>query len=216
MAEAHGNLTPFPSKIHGTRFVVTVKSKHLQSYGLVFGLLLFSLALWVLHNELKMYHLHDIVQHIGSFPLSRISWAFVLTIISYLIMTGYDSLALKYIDHPLPYRKTAFASFVSYAFSNNIGLSMLAGGSVRFRLYSSWGLSVYEITKVVLFCAATLWLGFLTLAGIIFLFEPITIPATIHVPFASIRILGSIALLPVGFFLLLNLFQTKSLEIPRS
>jgi len=86
-------------------------------------------------------------------------------------MTGYDFLALKYINHPLPYIKTAFASFVGYAFSNNIGLSMLAGGSVRYRLYSAWGLSVYEITKVVLFCTATLWLGFLTLAGIIFLVE---------------------------------------------
>ena len=189
-----------------------VKSRYIQSYGPVLGLVLFSLALWVLHTELKTYHLQDIIQHAKSLPVPRISWAFLLTVISYLIMTGYDSLALKYIDHPLPYIKTAFASFVGYAFSNNIGLSMLAGGSVRYRLYSSWGLSVYEITKVVLFCTATLWLGFLTLAGIIFLLKPIAIPATIHVPFASIRILGFIALLPAGFFLLLNLLHKESLK----
>jgi phosphatidylglycerol lysyltransferase len=189
-----------------------VKSKYLQSYGPVLGLVLFSLALWVLHNELKTYHLQDILQQAKSLPLHRISWAFLLTIFSYLIMTGYDSLALQYINHPLPYIRTAFASFVGYAFSNNIGLSMLAGGSVRYRLYSSWGLSVYEITKVVLFCTATLWLGFLTLAGIIFLLEPVAIPATIHVPFASIRILGFIALLPTEFFLLLKLFHKESLK----
>ena len=189
-----------------------MKSKYLQSYGPVLGLVLFCLALWVLHNELKSYHLQDIIQHAKSLPLPRISWAFLLTVISYLIMTGYDFLALKYIDHPLPYIKTAFASFIGYAFSNNIGLSMLAGGSVRYRLYSSWGLSVYEITKVVLFCTATLWLGFLTLAGIIFLLEPIVIPATIYVPFASIRILGFIALLPAGCFLLLNLWHKESFK----
>jgi uncharacterized membrane protein YbhN (UPF0104 family) len=34
-------------------------------------------------------------------------------------MTGYDVLALWYVGRPLAYRKTAFASFMSYAFSNN-------------------------------------------------------------------------------------------------
>jgi len=188
------------------------REKFLHRFGPGFGLVLFSLALWFLHNELKTYHLQDIIHHAKSLPLSRISWAFLLTIISYLTMTGYDSLALKYINHPLPYTKTAFASFVGYAFSNNIGLSMLAGGSVRYRLYSYWGLTVYEITKVVLFCAATLWLGFLTLAGTIFLLEPIAIPATINIPFASIRIFGFVALLPICSLLVLNLFQKKSLN----
>jgi phosphatidylglycerol lysyltransferase len=189
------------------------REKFLHSFGPVFGLVLFSLALWFLHNELKTYHLQAIIHHARALPLSRICWAFLLTIISYLTMTGYDSLALKYIDHPIPYIKTAFASFVGYAFSNNIGLSMLAGGSVRYRLYSSWGLSVYEITKVILYCTATLWLGFSTLAGIIFLLDPMTIPATIHLPFASIRILGFIALMPAGFLLLLSLLREKSLSL---
>ena len=29
---------------------------------------------------------------------------------------------------------------MSYAFSNNLGFSVLTGGSVRYRLYGSWGL----------------------------------------------------------------------------
>lgn len=45
-------------------------------------------------------------------------------------MIGYDILALKYIHHPLEYPKIALASFIGYAFSNNIGLSMIAGASV--------------------------------------------------------------------------------------
>ena len=39
-----------------------VKTKLLHSVGSLFGTLLFVLALWVLHTELKTYHLHDIVQ----------------------------------------------------------------------------------------------------------------------------------------------------------
>src|SRR5512137_3063175 len=167
------------------------------------GPFLLAVAIWVLHSELKTFHFQDALQSLHELPNQSILLCFLLTVLSYLIMSGYDLLALRYIRHPLSYPKIGMASFVGYAFSNNIGLSMLAAGSVRYRLYSSWGLSIYGITKVILYCTATLWLGFSTLAGIIFLLEPMAIPATIHVPFASIRVLGFIALLPAGFFLLL-------------
>jgi len=44
-----------------------VKTKLLHSVGSVLGTLLFVLALWVLHTELKTYHLHDIVNRTGHF-----------------------------------------------------------------------------------------------------------------------------------------------------
>jgi len=189
------------------------KKKFLHGLGPLVGALLFTLALWVLHNELKTYHLHDILQRTREFPVHQVGFAFLLTVLSYLIMTGYDTLALRYIQKPLPYSKTAFASFVGYSFSNNIGLSMLAGGSVRFRLYSAWGLSVIDITKVVLFCTATLWLGFLTLSGVIFLIEPLAIPRALHLPFSSVQTLGVIALVPVGSFFFVSLLRKRSLTI---
>ena len=195
------------------RHTIMTKTKFLHSIVPVLGVILFTLALWVLHSELKTYHLHDILQHTRELPVRQVGVAFLLTVLSYLIMTGYDTLALRYIKQTLPYSKTAFASFVGYSFSNNVGLSMLAGGSVRFRLYSAWGLSVIDITKVVLFCTATLWLGFLTLSGIIFLIEPIAIPQALHLPFASVQTLGVIALVPTGAFFFVSLFRKGPVKI---
>ncbi len=189
------------------------KTKYTHIYTSLLGLTLFSLALWVLHRELAHYHIQDILQHAKSLAPVRVFWGLILTLLSYLIMTGYDLLALKYINHPLPYRKTAFASFAGYAFSNNIGLSMLAGGSVRFRLYTAWGLSVYEIGKVVLLCTSTLWLGFSTLAGIIFLLAPIHVPSAVHLPVASLRMLGCLALLPSFLYLTLNLLRKNHFKL---
>jgi uncharacterized membrane protein YbhN (UPF0104 family) len=111
-------------------------------------------------------------------------------------MTGYDVLALRYIQHPLSYRKSGLASFVSYAFSNNIGLSIIAGGSVRYSLYSSWKLSAIEITKVIAFCTLTFWLGFFLLGAAVFLSEPVVIPGTLHLPFESVRPMGWLFLVP--------------------
>jgi len=158
------------------------------------SLILFAAAVWLLHNELRTYHLKDILHAFDAIPGSHLWAAAGLTILSYAVMTGYDVLAMRYIQYPLAYSKIGLASFISYAFSNNIGMSMIAGASVRYRLYSAWGLSALQITQVVAFCTLTLWLGFFTLGGAIFLFEPLTIPAAIHLPLASLRAIGIVML----------------------
>ena len=181
--------------------------------GPLFGLLFFGVALWVLHHELKVYHLEDILHHVEKLPFHRILLALLLTALSYLIMTGYDFLALQYIRRPLAYTRIALASFVGYAFSNNIGLSMVAGGSVRYRLYSSWGLSLVEITKVIGFCTMTLWLGFFLLGGVVFVFEPVMIPEALHVPLVSIQPIGGIFLIIVAAYLSLSLFRKRPFRL---
>jgi phosphatidylglycerol lysyltransferase len=190
-----------------------MKSKLIGRFGPFFGVLLFALALWVLHHELRTYHSHDILRHLHELPARQVFLALSLTIISYLIMTGYDALALRYVRHPLSYGKTALASFIAYAFSNNMGFGMIAGGSVRYRLYSAWGLSTLEVTKVVAFCGLTLWLGFLTLGGVVFLIEPLRIPETLHLPFTSLHFAGGIFLAVVGSYFLLGILRKRPLEI---
>lgn len=158
------------------------------------SLILFAAAVWLLHNELRAYHLRDILRAFDAISGARLWAAAGLTILSYAVMTGYDVLAMRYIRYPLSYSKIGLASFIGYAFSNNIGMSMIAGASVRYRLYSAWGLSTLQITQVVAFCTLTLWLGFFTLGGAVFLIEPLTIPAAIHLPLTSLRAIGMVML----------------------
>lgn len=174
---------------------------------------LFMLAAWSVYNQLRGYHWHDLITNIHQMPASRIWLALWLTLASYLVMTTYDFLALKYIRHPLAYGKTALASFLGYAFSNNVGFSMLAGASIRYRIYTAWGLSAIEITQVVLFCSVSLWLGFLGLSGIIFTFEPLSLPQAAHLPFVSTRPLGFLLLLGLLVYAALTLFSPKSIRI---
>ncbi len=132
----------------------------------LFGLILFLIALWILHHTLKEYHYHDIVRRLEELPSEQLLIALGLTILNYLALTGYDALAVRYIQRPLSYGKIAFTSFIGYVFSHNIGLSILGAGAVRYRLYSAWGLSALEIARVVAFCTLTFWLGLFTLGCI--------------------------------------------------
>jgi phosphatidylglycerol lysyltransferase len=190
-----------------------MKKRAIHSLAPLLGLLLFGAALWVLYHELRAYHFHDILRHLEDLTAGRLFSALSLTVLSYLIMTAYDVLALRYVHHPLSYGKIGFASFIACAFSNNMGFGMIAGGSVRYRLYSAWGLSTLEITKVVAFCSLTLWLGFLTLGGIVFLVQPMVIPEALHLPFASIRFAGGIFLGVAGSYFLLSILRKKPFRI---
>jgi phosphatidylglycerol lysyltransferase len=170
-------------------------------------------ALLVLRHELKEYHYHDILRSLEAMPGRSLLLALGLTVLNYFVLTGYDTLALRYIRYPMQYRRIALASFVGYAFSNNMGMAMIAGSTVRYRLYSAWGLTTQQITQVVAFYSLTLWLGLAGIGGLTFLFEPTAPPSWFPLSFASTRPLGVfLLLLPAGYLLLIR-FRHKPLSV---
>lgn len=175
----------------------------------VITLALFAAALFIMHGALQKYHYHQIISQLRAVSLSHIALAVCLTILSYLLLTIYDHLALSYIRHPLSIGKVTLASFISYAFSNSVGLSFLTSGSIRYRLYSSWELSAEEITQLVTFTALTLWLGLVTTGGIIFNVEPMAIPVLKSISVQSVRPLGMLFIFLAGGYLLAIIIRKK-------
>ncbi|MFO1424642.1 MAG: bifunctional lysylphosphatidylglycerol flippase/synthetase MprF [Candidatus Competibacteraceae bacterium] len=176
------------------------------------GLALFVVALWVLHHALATHRYQDVIAALKRQPGSRLAVACLCTFLSYLITTGYDWLALRYIRHPLPWLKVGFAALTSYAISNSIGLSVLTSSSLRYRLYSSWGLTAVDIARIVLFTTLTFWLGILTMGGVVLtlnLLDPRVFP---HLTMNS-RLLGILLLIPPVAYLLLGVLRRRPLQV---
>jgi phosphatidylglycerol lysyltransferase len=189
-----------------------MNSRYFRRLTSLIGVVLFALALWVLYHQLRGHQPRDIARYIQELPIASLLSALGITCLNYMVMTYYDVLALRYLRRGLPYRKIAFASFIGYAFSNNMGFGMLAGGSVRYYLYSAWGLSAVEITSAVTFCTISLWLGFLAVAGTVFLFEPMAVPTAVHFPFLSVRLLGLVFVSVVAGCLILSVLKRQPFE----
>lgn len=169
--------------------------RRLKPYlGPALALGLLAAAAWALQAQLAEYNLQDITDMLLKEKDRDILLAFGLTAVNFIVLAGYDILALNYIGHPLAPYRAVLASFAGNAFSNTIGLSTLAGSSVRYRLYSSWGLTPGEIAKIVVFTTLTLWLGLFSIGGIIFTVKPLPLPAWITLPFHTTRPLGLILL----------------------
>jgi phosphatidylglycerol lysyltransferase len=185
--------------------------KHLQNVGYLISITLFVLAVVVIYHKLRQYHYHDIVTEIQQTPLSFLLLATGLTFLNYLVLTGYDTLALRYIQAPLRYHQIAIASFIGYTFSMNA--TVIGGSAARYRIYSSLGISAANVARLIIFCAITFWLGFFTLGALSFILHPQHIPEAIHLPFLSIRPIGVIFSALVSAYLILIFFIKKPLKI---
>ena len=172
----------------------------LQRFAPLLVVALLGVAAYVVHEVTKKYNYREVMQRLAEIPGHDMVAAVLLTLASYLVLTGYDVLGLAYVKRPLAYSRIALASFVGYVFSYNVGLSVFGGGAVRYRLYYGWGLSTPEIARIIGIAGLTFWLGVMTLAGTAFIVEPLSLPAILHLPFASSQPLGVILLIVVAAY----------------
>jgi glycosyltransferase 2 family protein len=131
----------------------------------VLAVAILALAAFLLYRTLSRYSPDEIVASVRAVPVSRLAMAGVFAAASYLCLTGFDWLALRYVGRPLSYPKTALASFTSLSLGHNIGFAALSSGAIRYRFYSRWGLSAGEVAKLILFCGLTVGLGLMILGG---------------------------------------------------
>ena len=157
-------------------------------------IVLFAAALWIVHREIAHLHWEDIGRAFARLTWREIAGAFGLTAASYLLLTFNEAMGLRYAGQALPYRIVAVISFVSYAFAHNIGLALVTGGSVRYRLYSAQGLSALNVAAVTGFCGLTFPLGLLAAGGLAMLVDPAQALAVLAAPRVLVLAAGVLAL----------------------
>lgn len=175
---------------------------------LVAGLvvILFLIVLRVLEGEISHLRYYDIVQAFRHVPLSKTVAALVCTVAAYLVLPGYDLLALVYTRHRLPLRRIAYGSLVTYGISQTLGFPALTGSTLRMRLWSAWGLGTTEIARAVAFAGVTFSLGVVFLAGLVGLGESEASLARIHIPLLLARVLAALCLTSVLLYVAWSLF----------
>jgi len=160
----------------------------------LFSVLLCCAAVFIVLFTLRRYEAHEVLAGLTMIPRKRILLGLLFSALTYLSLTGYDTLAFFHLKHPLPYRKIAIASFISYAFGNNIGMTMVSGGTIRYRIYSAWGIAPSDIMQVIGFCSFTFIMGFLAIGGLVLTFAPPTLDDTLSITPVVLRIIGIAAL----------------------
>jgi uncharacterized membrane protein YbhN (UPF0104 family) len=167
----------------------------------------------VIRGELDQQGWSAIWESFTAIPLGVILLAIAFVIMNYGVMTGYDTLALRYIKSALPYRKTAFASTISYSISNTIGATFLSGSALRYRFYKQWGFTTQQIAQIIAFCNLSFWLGMLTMGGLLLLTRPSDLSSVLPLPAMSLKSCGVVSLSLVATYLVISSIMQRSLKI---
>src|SRR5687767_5257990 len=128
---------------------------------------------WLLYRELRGLSLSDLEASLLAIPPHRYGLAALSTLVAYAALAWYDRIALLHLGvKHIGWLFVSVCSFTTYALSHNIGASVFSGALVRYRAYSSKGLTAPQIAVLVALCSFTFGLGTVLLSGLTLTLDP--------------------------------------------
>jgi uncharacterized membrane protein YbhN (UPF0104 family) len=177
------------------------------------GIVLLVASGWTIWRQLQAYSPQELLNSLTAIPAPAIGLAILLTFVNYGVMTGYDTLAVRYVKRPIRYRRTALVAVITNAISNTIGFALLSGSAIRYRFYLAWNFSAIDVAHIIAFCNLSFWLGLFTVGGVVFLWQSVSVPAVLHLPFASVQPIGALFAAIIAAYVIWNAVSQRSLRI---
>jgi uncharacterized membrane protein YbhN (UPF0104 family) len=172
---------------------------------MLFALAVFGVAVYVIHAVMSHIRRHGFASAIDAIPPAAIAAAIGATIASYTALSLFDRVGLAYLGRRIAFWRSVPASFGAYAVGNTLGVSFLAGGALRARLYATWGLSAQEIAALSVVCEMTTWMGAGALIAGACLIEPYALGGLLSVSPLGVTLIGFVL-----FLALLGLFAASA------
>jgi uncharacterized membrane protein YbhN (UPF0104 family) len=174
------------------------------------------LSVWLLLRELRGLSLEKVGDSLAAIPTLHWALAAACTLVAYGALAGYDRVALLHLGKRINWLFITVCSFTTYALSHNIGASVVSGGVVRYRAYSTKGLSPAEIGLLIAFCSFTFILGTVTLIGLVLVLDPDIVKRFGDLlPMTASRATGVFLLFLVALYVLGSVMRFKPLHIGR-
>ncbi|MBA1244782.1 bifunctional lysylphosphatidylglycerol flippase/synthetase MprF [Pseudomonas japonica] len=170
-------------------------SQYRQPLGIGLTLVMFAIALIACRRmlrDLDIYALHDSV---AATPSSALLAALGFTVAGFVVLLGYEWSASRYAGAALPPRALATGGFTAFAIGNAVGLSLLSGGSVRYRLYSRLGVGPAEVARMTLFASLSLGCALPPLAALACLSDLSAASTALRLPPALLGVIAAAVLL---------------------
>ena len=168
----------------------------------LFGLAALAFGCHLLYRQIRDISLDELTGALGA-----ISWShWVLCILAaagaYLALAWYDAIGIKHLKRKVPKRFIALCSFTAYALGHNIGASLFSGAVVRYRGYSTKGLSGEDVGILILICSITFVLAQAGTIGLVLMLEPSLIQRFSNLPTWAAYVLGVPLLSLIGLYVL--------------
>ena len=158
--------------------------------GMAASLIVVAVAVVVLAHTISSLNMAELRGAFAATSSRQIALGLFFTALSYLMLTGYDALALHQLKLRVPYRTTALGSFTSYAVSFTLGFPIFTGGTVRYWIYSRAGVRPGKIASLTVVAGVTFWLGMAVVIALGLLIEAEPLSEINHLAVNLNRLIG--------------------------
>jgi uncharacterized membrane protein YbhN (UPF0104 family) len=136
-----------------------------QMFAIALSLAIAAFSIYILGRAVSAVSLSALRESIAATSAEQIMAAALLTVVSFLALTGYDGLALRQLNARIRYKTTALASFTSYAISFTLGFPLITAGTVRYWIYSQADLPASKVASLTVIAGVTFWFGMVFVLG---------------------------------------------------
>lgn len=138
-----------------------------------------AVALALIIRTASVLRLHDLTASVAGMPRAGLVLSAVLTATSFMLLAGMEYVAQRHVRSGQPHGhgspnlgNTLWVSLVANASSHVLGVSLVTGGGIRYRMYTRSGVAAAQATGSAALCAAATWLGSLVAAGLVLVMQP--------------------------------------------
>ncbi|HUR41858.1 MAG TPA: lysylphosphatidylglycerol synthase domain-containing protein [Verrucomicrobiae bacterium] len=157
---------------------------------------------WLIWSRASAIDWDRVGAALARYEFGTLLMAGALAALSFALYAGYDLLSRAHTRHDIPRRSVAAMALVVYAFNHNFG-AWIGSLGMRYRLYSRYGVKPGIIGRVVGMSIATNWLGYLTLAGMIFVLRLAPLPAGWRLGADGLQLIGLLMLVAAASYLVM-------------
>ncbi len=135
-------------------------------------ILVIAIAVLVIRQVLRDVSLDEVRLAMAAITPVQVGLSVLFASSSYLVLTGYDVLALHAIGKPQRWRRAALGSFTAYTFSHNLGFAPITAAAARWRAYRGTSINAGDVARIVVIAGVTFWFGVFVLLGLSLLLFP--------------------------------------------
>lgn len=155
---------------------------------------LIGLAVWVLIDRLKSIDFGDVKEHLLAFPATTVLIGLAFSAAVYALVGFYEGIAVRIASGkrmPLIAFRTAL---IANPLGRAIGLALVSGGALRYRMYASEGLTARQVTSIVLLAAMPYFFSVGWLIDLSLLLNADTAAKALRLTTGLVLLLGAIGL----------------------
>lgn len=153
-----------------------------------------ALAAWVLADRLESIDFRDVGQQLLAFPTATVLTGLAFSATVYALVGIYEGIAVR-IASGRHIRGVAFrTAIIANPLGRAIGLALVSGGALRYRMYASVGLSAREVASIVLLAAMPYFFSVGWLIDLSLLLNAETAAQALRLTSGTVLLLGAIGL----------------------